>query len=80
MDELRKAINILSDAFSKFGVAAQKMADAISELFSLGYTKESTPPKDYPRKKYKRVYKCKLTRPRFDIKPKKHLPYQRRNY
>lgn len=80
MDELRKAIDILSDAFSKFGVAAQKMADAISELFSLGYTKESTPPKEYTRKKYKRVYKCKIGRSQTDFKAKKHLPYQRRIY
>lgn len=79
MDELKEIIDILNDVFRKLGVEAQKLADTISELFKVGYTIESTPPKEYARKKYKREYK-KLVYPRFDIKQKKHLPYQRRNY
>lgn len=70
---LKKIIQELTDEFDK----VKKLFES---LRFEAYTDESLSPKEFARKRYKRIFKNDIHSSQIDIKPKRNLPYQRRIY
>lgn len=80
MDGLKETFEALNRAWEMVTVGIEEFANAIASAFSKNYSDKNCPDEEISKTKYKRVYKCKLSKSQTFVQLKKHLPYQRRNY
>lgn len=83
MEGLKQAFEAINKAFDSFQMSTEEFLKALRSIFGTvtkSYKNEGLAPKEFARRKYKRLFKADILRSQVNIKQKKNLPYQRRIY
>lgn len=80
MERLNELAEYIKKIFYELTDEFDKAKKFFKSLRSEAYTDESLSPKEFARKRYKRIFKNDIHSSQIDIKPKRNLPYQRRIY